>query len=87
MPILVNSSMDGWSILSLLENIVFWLLAFYIAWNEKETPEWAYTVLFVFLLYFGIRTIFQKKGMERAVWIYTLNMVVIVYLMNKLIRR
>ena len=74
-------------VLTLIENIAFWILVFYIAWNEKRTPEWAYVVLFTFIVYFGIRTIFQKEGMERAIWIYSLNMIVIVYLMTLFLRR
>ena len=79
--------MDGWLALTIVENITFWLLVFYIAWNEKRTPDWAYPVLFLFIVYFGLRAIFQKEGMERAVWIYTLNMVVIAYLMTIFLRR
>ena len=79
--------MGGWFILAILENVVFWILVFYIAWNETRTPAWAYPVLFLFILYFAFRAILQKQGMDRAVWIYTLNMAVIVYLMYGLVRR
>jgi hypothetical protein len=78
--------MDGWLALTILENIVFWILVFYIAWNEKASPEWSFVLLFVFILYFGIRAIFQRQGMERAVWIYTLNMIIILYLMRTFFR-
>lgn len=87
MPISTSNRMDGWFLLTILENVVFWLLVFYIAWNEKQTPDWAYPVLLAFIVYFALRAIFQKQGMERAVWIYTLNMLVILYLMNTFIRR
>lgn len=79
--------MDGWLALTILENIVFWVLVFYIAWNEKHTPEWAYIVLFAFIIYFGLRTIFQKEGMDFAIWIYSLNMIIITYLMTIFFRR
>jgi hypothetical protein len=77
--------MGGW--LEILETIVFWVLVFYIAWNESATPQWAYVVLFGFLLYFAIKAILRKQGMDRAVWIYSLNMVVILYLMNTFMRK
>ncbi len=79
--------MGGWAILEILETIVFWLLVFYIAWNESATPQWAYIVLFGFLIYFAIRAILRKQGMERFVWIYALNMIVILYLMNTFMRK
>jgi hypothetical protein len=79
--------MDTWSIVSIIENIIFWLLVFYVAWNENRTPEWAYVLLLVYLVYFGVKTILQKQGMDRAVWLYSLNMIVIVYLMYRLIHK
>jgi hypothetical protein len=39
------------------------------------------------LIYFAIRAILRKQGMERFVWIYTLNMIVILYLMNTFMRK
>ena len=79
--------MDTWDIVEILETIVFWVLVFYIAWNESATPQWVYIVLFGFLIYFAIKAIFKKKGMDRAVWIYALNMIVILYLMNTFMRK
>lgn len=79
--------MGGGSILEILETILFWLLVFYIAWNESATPQWAYLILFGFLIYFAIRAILKKQGMERFVWIYTVNMIVILYLMNTFMRK
>lgn len=87
MPISANNRMEVGDILEILETVVFWLLVFYIAWNESSTPQWAYLVLFGFLIYFAIKAIFRKKGMDRAVWIYTLNMLVILYLMNTFMRK
>jgi hypothetical protein len=78
--------MGAWSVLDILETVVFWALVFYIAWNESATPQWAYVVLFVFLIYFAVKAILKKQGMDRAVWIYTLNMAVILYLMYKFTR-
>jgi len=74
-------------LLEILETIIFWTLVFYIAWNQTQTPEWAYIVLFGFLLYFAVKAILQKQGMDRVVWIYTLNMLVILYLMNTFMRK
>ena len=87
MPILPSNRMDAWEIVGILDTIVFWTLVFYIAWNESATPQWAYVVLFLFLIYFAIKAILQKKGMDRAVWIYSLNMVVILYLMYTFMRK
>lgn len=78
MPILINNRMDT---LDILENIVFWCLVIYIAWNEKNTPAWAFVLLFVFVIYLALRFIFKKQGMDRAVWLYSLNMVVVLYLL------
>ena len=79
--------MNAWDMSEILLTVVFWVLVFYIAWNESATPQWAYVVLFAFLLYFAISAILKKQGMDRAVWIYTVNMVVIVYLMYTFMRR
>jgi hypothetical protein len=73
--------MESESWLEITETIVFWLLVFVIAWNENATPPWLYIVLFAFLVYFALRFIFKKKGMDRMVWLYSLNMVVLVYLL------
>lgn len=77
MPISVNNRM----VIDILENIVFWFLVLYIAWNEKATPDWMYVVLFLFIIYFALRFIFKKQGMDRMVWLYSLNMIVILYLL------
>ena len=79
--------MDSESWLDIGITIVFWLLVFTIAWNENATPPWLYVVLLLFLVYFGLRAIFKKRGMERMVWLYTLNMIVLVYLMYYFSRR
>lgn len=73
--------------LEILENILFWCLVFFIAWNESATPSWAYIVLFAFLVYFALRAIFKRQGMDRAVWLYSLNMIVILYLMYYFMRK
>lgn len=86
MPTLV-SRMDAWSIVDIVDSIVFWLVVFYIAWNESATPQWAYLVLFAFLVYYLIKSILRKQGMERAVMFYVLNMIVIAYLMYRLVKK
>lgn len=80
MPISVNSRMGDWDLIEILENIVFWVLVVYIAFYEKQTPSWVFIFLFLYVIYFGLRTIFRKKGMDRVVWLYSLNMLVILYL-------
>lgn len=87
MPISPSNRMGSWLLADLLVNIIFWILVFSIAWNESSTPSWMYFVLFLYLIYFGIRFILKKEGMDRAVWIYTLNMMVIVYLLAFFSRR
>lgn len=73
--------MDSLSIVDILVNIVFWVLVVFIAWNQFQTPQWAYIVLFAYVIYFALRFIFTKRGMERIVWLYSLNMLVILYLL------
>lgn len=84
MPILISNRMDP---LDIVENIVFWCLVVYIAWNENRTPPWVFVILFAFVIYFALRFIFKKKGMDRIVWLYSLNMIVILYLMYYFLRR
>ena len=79
--------MNSESWVDILITIVFWLLLFYIAWNESVTPYWINILLLVLLLYFAGRTIFKKRGMDRMVWLYTVNMVVLVYLLYYFGRR
>lgn len=75
----------GW--LEVGETVLFWILVFYIAWNENATPPWFYLVLLAFLIYFAVRAIAKKQGMDRMVWLYSLNMVVLVYLLYVFGRR
>ncbi len=81
MPISVSNRMDAWEIADILQTIVFWVLVLYIAWNEKATPSWMYVVLLLYILYYAIQFIVRKQGMDRAIWLYSLNMVVILYLL------
>ena len=68
--------MQALVILSIIENILFWLLVSAIAWLQRSTPQWMFVTLFIYLLYMMIRIIISKEGMERIVYIYTLNMIV-----------
>ena len=68
--------MQALVILSIVENILFWLLVSAIAWLQRSTPQWMFVTLFIYLLYMMIRIIISKEGMERIVYIYTLNMIV-----------
>lgn len=87
MPISPSNRMDGWLLADLLINIVFWILVLYISWNENTTPIWMYGFLFFYILFYAIRFILKKEGMDRAVWLYSLNMLVIVYLLAFFSRR
>jgi len=40
-----------------------------------------FVILFIYLLYMMIRLIISKHGMERIVYIYTLNMIVVLGLL------
>ena len=79
--------MNTEDIVDIVENLVFWILVVYIAWNENATPQWVYIVLFALIVYFAVRTIFRKRGMDRMVWLYSLNMLVLVYLLYYFSRR
>ena len=68
--------MQALVILSIIENILFWLLVAAIAWLQRSAPQWMFVTLFIYLLYMMIRVIINKHGMERIVYIYTLNMIV-----------
>lgn len=68
--------MQALVILSIIENILFWLLVAAIAWLQRSAPQWMFVTLFIYLLYMMIRLIISKHGMERIVYIYTLNMIV-----------
>ncbi len=73
--------MDTELVLQIVENIVFWSLVLYIAWNENKSAAWTYIVLLVLIVYYALRFIFKKEGMDRMVWLYSLNMIVLIYLL------
>ena len=73
--------MQALVILSIVENILFWLLIAAIAWLQRTAPQWMFVTLFFYLLYMMIRLIISKEGMERIVYIYTLNMIVVLGLL------
>jgi hypothetical protein len=73
--------MDTELVLQIVENIVFWTLVLYIAWNENKSAPWTYIVLLVLIVYYALRFIFKKEGMDRIVWLYSLNMIVLIYLL------
>jgi hypothetical protein len=73
--------MQALVILSIIENILFWLLIAAIAWLQRSAPQWMFVILFIYLLYMMIRLIISKHGMERIVYIYTLNMIVVLGLL------
>jgi hypothetical protein len=68
--------MEGFSVV-LLENLFFWSLVIYIAIYKKQTPNWFFSILTLYLLYFVLRFMFSKKGMEFGVLWYTANMIVL----------
>ena len=73
--------MDTELVLQIVENIVFWSLVLYIAWNENKSAAWTYIVLLFLIVYYALRFIFKKEGMDRIVWLYSLNMIVLIYLL------
>jgi hypothetical protein len=73
--------MDTELVLQIVENIVFWTLVLYIAWNENKSAAWTYIVLLFLIVYYALRFIFKKEGMDRMVWLYSLNMIVLIYLL------
>lgn len=79
--------MSTGDILEILVTVIFWVLVFYIAWNENATQPWLYVLLLAFLVYFGLQAIFKRQGMDRMVWLYSLNMVVLIYLLYYFSRR
>jgi hypothetical protein len=74
-------------ILFFVENFVFWSLVITIAWFGANAPAYVFTALYFFLLYWGLRMILSLKGMDKALGIYTLNLVVVIgllfYFLNK----
>ncbi len=73
--------MDTELVLQIVENIVFWTLVLYIAWNENKSAAWTYIVLLFLIVYYALRFIFKKEGMDWMVWLYSLNMIVLIYLL------
>jgi len=72
--------MEGLDILFILENIVFFILVGLVAWMQTDTPQWVYTSLLIFSIYWLIRFIFTKQGMTRVLYIYGLNMFILLIL-------
>jgi len=67
--------------LFIIENIIFWTLILVIAWFGADAPTYIFTSLFVFLIYWGFRMVLSMQGMNRAVGIYTINIIVTIALM------
>jgi len=67
--------------LFMIENFIFWSLVIAIAWLGADAPAYVFTALFVFLIYWGLRIVLSMQGMNRAVGIYTINIVVTISLM------
>lgn len=62
---------------SIIEDIIFFSIVIMIAWFGRSSSPWLFTALFACVIYGLIRIIATKKGMERGVWWYGLNMFVI----------
>ena len=73
--------MNWTQILFMIENLVFWSLVIAISWLGANAPEYVFTALFVFLIYWGLRMVLSMQGMNRAVGIYTINIIVTIALM------
>jgi hypothetical protein len=67
--------------LFMIENFIFWSLVIAIAWLGADAPTYVFTALFLFLIYWGLRIVLSMQGMNRAVGIYTINIVVTISLM------
>ena len=65
----------------MIENLVFWCLVIAIAWLGATTPPYVFTALFIFLIYWGLRMVLSLHGMDRAVGIYTINIIVTIALL------
>ena len=65
----------------LIENMIFWTILIYIAIYKKQTPNWIYSFLVVYILYIALRFMFSKKGMEFAVLWYTANILILLALL------
>ena len=65
----------------LIESIIFWGILIYIAIYKKQTPNWIYSGLVVYLLYFVLRFSFSKQGMDFAVLWYTANIIILMILL------
>jgi hypothetical protein len=67
--------------LSIIEDIIFFGIVITIAWFGRSSSPLLFTALFACVIYGIIRIIATKKGMERGVWWYSLNMFIIAALL------
>lgn len=70
MPTLINR-------MTIIEDLIFYSIVLAIAWFGRGSPKWLFTALFACVIYGAVRTIASKKGMERGVLWYALNMFVL----------
>lgn len=57
----------------LIENTIFFIILMWIVIFKKQSPNWVFTALGVYILYSSLRFMFSKQGMEFAVLWYTAN--------------
>ena len=73
--------MNPLNILFIIENFVFYALVLCIAWMGKSAPPYVFMGLFVFLIYWLIRTVVTLQGMDRNVAFYSINSFIIIFLL------
>ncbi len=78
--ILANNRM--WkTILYLIETTVFWAFVYLIVFLGCETPSIVFTGFGFFLVYWLIRLVASKEGMDRVLWLYIANMFITIMLL------
>jgi hypothetical protein len=68
----------------IIENIVFWSIVVYIAFQQQATPSWVFGILLLFVIWFGIRLLLTLGKMDRLFAINIMNQVIILLLFYRL---
>ena len=72
--------MEWLTLLSVLENLVFYGLVIFIAYRKHTTPTWGYVFLSFFLIYWMARSLVMNPGMESALTLYAVNLFIVLFL-------
>jgi hypothetical protein len=65
----------------LIENVIFWGFVYVIVFMGCETPAIIFTGFGFFFFYWLFRFVFRKEGMDRAIWLYVVNMIIALMLL------